>query len=505
MQVPDSPCSTIPRIVIAALKGGAGKTLISVGIVAALRGRGLNVSVFKKGPDYIDAGWLGLAGGCSCYNLDAYLCSREQIVESFLGRSVGADVAIVEGNRGIFDGVDPEGSYSTAEMAKLLKAPAIVIVDATKMTGTAAAVVRGCQGLDRNLDLRGVILNRTGGSRHESVLREAVESACSIPVIGAVRKLSLPGFPQRHLGLLTLHEHPAALQCVNEAAKVVEDSIDLDRLMAIAGNAGALSLPAGAGAEIRPETVKSGTAEVRIGIVRDSAFQFYYPENLEALVRGGARLVEVSALDEEALPELHALYIGGGFPETHAERLAQNSAFKKSLQQAVAGGLPVYAECGGLMYLSRSLQIDENVYPMTGIFPIDTVLKRKPQGLGYIRVRVARPNPFYPLGAELTGHEFHYSAVEVLDSTGEVCAFRVVRGHGMDGFHDGICAGNALGTYLHIHSLGEPLWAQGLLSKAREFHAARLLARQPKISTFRETLSGPSSEEPLFPCRAKRT
>jgi cobyrinic acid a,c-diamide synthase len=483
----------IPRIVIAALKGGAGKTLLTLGLVAAYRKRGVNLSIFKKGPDYIDAGWLGMAAGGDCYNLDSYLFDQEIVLSSFLKRTAGRDAAVIEGNRGLFDGVDAEGSYSTAELAKLLDAPVILIVDATKMTRTAAAMVLGCRLLDPQLKISGVILNRVAGARHENVIRSAIEEAASVPVLGSVNKLSMENFPQRHLGLLPLYEHPKAVEFVEEAARIVEESVDLDRVMAIARTAGACSptaceyeLPScynvfveGCGEALftkksSPHSpAPSSESTVRIGVLKDSAFQFYYPENLEALGDCGAEVVFISALVEREIPKLDALYIGGGFPETHAEKLAQNVVFKESLKDAVEGGLPVYAECGGLMYLSRTLCIDGNAYPMVGVFPVDSVLERRPQGHGYIQAEVVEPNPFYPEKTLLKGHEFHYSYVTGLDNPGASYVFRILRGHGMDGVRDGICYKNALGTYLHIHALGQPLWAKGIVDRAREYSANR--------------------------------
>ncbi len=459
--------TNIPRLVIAALRGGAGKTLLSVGLVAALRRSGFAVSAFKKGPDYIDAGWLGMAAGGDCYNLDSFLCDNETVKTSFADRSQGKDIAIVEGNRGLFDGVDSAGHYSTAELAKLLNAPVILIVDATKMTRTAAALVLGCRMLDSGMDLRGVILNRVGGARHERVLREAIETATCIPVIGSVSKLPLENFPQRHLGLLPLHEHPRAGEFLDEAAEIISGSVDLDRLLEAARTAGDLYYAT------PPVLLEPRDETLRIGVLKDSAFQFYYPENLEALKGRGAELVFVSALSHSPLPDLDALYIGGGFPETHAERLAENSIFKESLLKAAQDGLPIYAECGGLMYLSRNLRIDEDVYPMVGVFPLETVLERKPQGHGYIEVEISAPNPFYPGGTKLKGHEFHYSYVTGLDNPGASYAFRVTRGHGMDGTRDGICVDNALGTYVHVHALGEPLWAEGILKSALNYRGGR--------------------------------
>jgi cobyrinic acid a,c-diamide synthase len=460
---------SVPRIVIAALKGGAGKTFLTVGLVAALRARGLLPSVFKKGPDYIDAGWLGLAAGCDCYNLDSYLFDDRVVTTSFLQRAKERQIAVVEGNRGLFDGVDAEGSFSTAQLAKLLGAPVALVLDATKVTRTAAAMVIGCRALDPGVNLRAVILNRVASPRHERALRDSIEEATAVPVIGSVSKLPLTSFPQRHLGLLPLYEHPGAKEFISEAASIVERSVDLDRLTSVASAAGPLhacyeSSP--------PKDLPLGTG-LRIGVLRDSAFQFYYPENLEALARGGADLVYVSALDSAPLPDIDGLYIGGGFPETHAERLSENHVFKESLRAAVAAGLPVYAECGGLMYLSRQLRVDDCVYPMVGSLPVSAVLERKPQGHGYIKVTVVQPNPFYPVGTELTGHEFHYSYVTPVEGEQAVYTFKVLRGHGIDGAQDGLCWGSVLGTYVHVHALGAPLWAKGILNQARAFRARR--------------------------------
>ena len=468
--------TNIPRFVIGAFRGGAGKTFVTVGLTAALRRRGLSPAVFKKGPDYIDSGWLGLSSEGDCYNLDPYLFDEQVILRSFVTRSVDRDIAIIEGNRGIFDGVDSAGTYSTAELAKLLKAPVILLIDVTKMTRTAAALVVGCQTLDPNLNLNGVILNRVGGDRHERVLRQAIEDASSIPVIGSVRKLNLKSFPQRHLGLLPWHEHPQAVNFVNEAARVAETFIDLDRIIKIAQE---YRQTIYAPSPQQNNQVSPGDEQIRprIGVLRDAAFQFYYPENLETLVQLGAEVINISALTCDRLPELDALYIGGGFPETHAESLAQNSIFRNSVAKAAQNGLPIYAECGGLMYLSSHLIIDKKQFPMTGVFPIDAVLNKRPQGHGYIQALVDRPNPFFPVGIELVGHEFHYSYISYPNGTEVPTAFQILRGHGIDGQRDGIFSDNVLATYLHVHALGTPIWAESLIRKARGY-----LLSQQKLS-----------------------
>jgi len=394
---------------VAALRGGAGKTLLTIGIIAALKDRGLSVASFKKGPDYIDAGWLGKAAQCQCRNLDSYLFDVDTLKTSFCGGATGRDIAVIEGNRGLFDGVSASGAYSSAELAKLLNCPVVLVVDASKMTRTAAALVLGCKALDPSVLIKAVVLNRVAGPRHEKTLRESIEDYCSIPVIGCVNKLSLDNFPQRHLGLLPLFEHSGASELIVQAARVAEQSLDLDRLIEIANTADPVACP---DLDEHARKVDTSHSDLKIGVLRDSAFQFYYPENLDALSATGAKLLEITALEARPIPELDALYIGGGFPETHAEHLAGNTVFKKSLFEAVESGLPVYAECGGLMYLARELAIDNATYPMVGVFDVETVLERKPQGHGYMTVEVTNHNPFFPIGCIFSGHEFHYSYIQ---------------------------------------------------------------------------------------------
>ena len=438
-----------------------------------MRRRGLRPAVFKKGPDYIDAGWLGLAAGSDCHNLDSYLFGDTNILKSFVAVSEGCDISIVEGNRGLFDGVDAAGTFGTAELAKLLKAPLVLIIDSTKMTRTAAALVLGCQTLDPKLTLRGAIINRVAGERHRKILTESIQNICSVPVIGSVNKLSLENFPQRHLGLLPLQEHPEAMRFIDQAADIVEHNIDLTQLLEIAEQSCDISIDS---SDVDIYDLPGRHKHLTLGVIKDSAFQFYYPENLAALRNTGARLLEIDSLESAELPELDALYIGGGFPETHAEKLAENLSFRESLRKAVDDGLPVYAECGGLMYLSRRLLIDNRVYPMTGIFDIDSVLAMRPQGHGYIHVKTVHNNPFYPVGSTLVGHEFHYSYVSNVNHDSCNYAFEVTRGHGIDGKHDGIFRRNALGTYAHVHALGEPLWAKGILQAAEQYNHVKLNA-----------------------------
>lgn len=457
-----------PRLVIAGLRGGSGKTTLSLGIISALRSqKNLNVIPFKKGPDFIDAGWMSAAANRPCYNLDPFLISKEKVLESFISHFTG-DIAVIEGNRGLYDGMDAEGSYSTAELAKLLNAPIVLIVDCTKMTRTTAALVLGCINFDGNVRIKGVVLNQISGSRHESVVRASIERYCSLPVLGAIPRFDSREFPERHMGLTPYQEHPDTQKAILFAEDIAKKYIDLDRVLSIAMDVEPLNnrheLP----------VTHSLSPVVRIGVIRDSAFQFYYPENIEELERNGAEIIEINAIKDESLPEIDALYIGGGFPETNALRLAENEKFRASVRNAAEDGLPIYAECGGLMFLGESIIFEERRYPMVGIFPIVFHMKRKPQAHGYTIVEVERMNPFYPIGTILHGHEFHYSAViEMKENNSIATAFVMKRGHGIRGKKDGVFYRNVFGTYTHIHALGAKEWVSGLINKAKEYRIKR--------------------------------
>jgi cobyrinic acid a,c-diamide synthase len=473
--------NSYPRLVVAGLKGGSGKTTVSLGLVGALRGMGLKAVPFKKGPDYIDAGWLASAAEHPCYSLDPYLVGRERVLSSFIAHTEGSDVAIIEGNRGLFDGMDEEGSYSTAEVAKILKAPVILIVDCTKTTRTVAALVMGVERFDSELILSGVVLNQIAGSRHETVIERSIEKYCGVPVLGAIPRLDAGSFPERHMGLLPYQEHPDVEKAITFVKEVAEKYLDLDQILKIARgveplerNRDTLSVTRNGSKDEEPITPHSSRVSrhvIRIGVIRDSAFQFYYPENFEELKRNGADIVEVSALEAGQLPDIDALYIGGGFPETHAVALAENIRFRDSLRNAVMEGLPVYAECGGLMYLGEALLTGGKTYPMAGIFPLVFSLEGRPQAHGYTAAEVVEKNPFYPEGTLLKGHEFHYSKPvnADMDMKGFPYAFRMKRGQGIYEKRDGICFRNVLATYTHLHAFGAQEWVDGLLRTGMEF------------------------------------
>jgi cobyrinic acid a,c-diamide synthase len=452
-----------PRLVIAALRGGAGKTTLSVGVIAALRKRGVRAVPFKKGPDYIDAAWLSFAAGRPCHNLDSFLMDRETIRRSFARHAREGDLAFVEGNRGLYDGMDARGSHSTAELAKLLDAPVIMIMDCNKVTRTAAAMILGCTVLDPDVDIRGVILNRVAGSRHEGILRRTIEETCRLPVLGAVPRMKDFPFPERHLGLTPPQEHERILYALDRAADVAGRYIDLDGVLATARRGASGS----AATAVRLPQQKKTASGLTVGVVRDSAFQFYYPENLAALAERGAKVIDISPLRDDSLPDIDLLYIGGGFPETHAAALAENVGFRASLREAADLGLPVYAECGGLMYLGESLVLGGRTYPMAGALPVSFAMTDKPQGHGYTVLDVVEENPFFRVGSTLKGHEFHHSRILSIDLERIRFAYRVKRGTGIDGLHDGLCRKNILAGYTHLHALGTKEWADALLERAR--------------------------------------
>jgi cobyrinic acid a,c-diamide synthase len=455
---------------IAGLGGDTGKTSVSVGLCRVWKTRDYRVIPFKKGPDYIDMGWLGRAARHSCYNVDLFIMSREQVLSSFQLNTRDADIAVIEGNRGLYDGLDAEGSVSTAEIAKLLASPVILVVNCRKVTRTVAAMVLGCQTLDSAVPIKAVILNNLAGLRHETVIRKSIENYCHLPVVGAIPKMPSIPFPGRHLGLIPPEEHPGSEEAIEKAAAAMEKYIDIKQLQEIGG--AAPSLP-----EAPAEIIESAGRQVNIGIIRDSAFQFYYPENIDALERAGARLVEFSALNGDLPSSLDALYIGGGFPETHARELAANETMRRSIRKAAGEGLPIYAECGGLMYLAEELVIEERTYPMAGVFPLVIGISRKPKGHGYTILEVAESTPYFKTGLTFHGHEFHYSFVQHMkkDSPGMYFAFKVHKGDGILNGKDGLCYKNVLATYSHLHAGGTKEWAQGILNVAYAFQRNLLI------------------------------
>lgn len=456
----------MPRIVVAGLGGGSGKTIVSMALLLAARRAGRATRAFKKGPDYIDAAWLGWASDRGTRNLDTWLMGFDGAFASFVRNSTPEGLNLVEGNRGVFDGMDVAGTHSSAALAKTLRAPVLLVLNVTKVTRTAAAFVLGAQTLDPDLNIAGVVLNYVNGRRHEQIVRECIESVCRIPVLGAVPRMDLAELvPERHLGLVTPDEHGTREALEDKLLDDVAPHLDLEMILRIARSAEPLRR------EHEVELQLPNASGVKIAYLKDAAFSFYYAENLEALERAGAELVAISALTAESLPaDLAALYIGGGFPEVHADALSANTSFLASLRDAAQNGLPIYAECGGLMLLSRGIIWRGNSYPMTGVFPFDAQVSATAQGHGYTELLVDRENPFYPVGLSIRGHEFHYSRIDVRDGMLRT-ACEVRRGTGAWNHRDGIVCGNVFASYTHVHALATPQWAAGVIHAAQRFRS----------------------------------
>ncbi len=459
----------IARIIIAGLSGDTGKTVASLSLLTALRRKGLATSVFKKGPDYIDAAWLSWAGGGVCRNLDTYMVDPERVTARFARHAPLGDIAVIEGNRGLFDGFDVDGTHSSAALADLLRTPVVLVVNATKTTRTLAAMVRGCQVFEPRVQIAGVILNRVAGKRHAEVAGVAIEKNCGIPVLGVIPRLDHEIVPGRHLGLVTPAEFDTDGSLSDQLHRIGCDYLDIEAIEEIALAARPLEV------ERRAAVNTAASNRVRIGCFFDSAFTFYYPENLEALQAAGAELAPVSSLDDEALPQdLSGLYIGGGFPETHAARLAANRSMMHSVQQASRRGMPIWAECGGLIYLSRSVTWEDKSYRMAGVFDVDLVMSERPAGHGYVEAVVDLSNPILKDGTTIRGHEFHYTRPNQAP-TDRTC-LRMARGAGVGGARDGLTREATVATYTHLHADGVPSWATGMVGAALRYRTKRCSA-----------------------------
>lgn len=467
----------VPRLLIAAPQGRSGKTTITVGLLAALTARGLKVQPFKKGPDFIDPSWLTRVAGRTCRNLDSYLMSEEAIQASFVTHSQGADISIIEGAMGLYDGVDLEGSGSAAQIAKITKTPVILVLNCTRMTRSAAAMVLGFKMFDPDINLAGVILNNVARSRHINILTSAIEKYCGVPVLGAMPKGTQYTIPDRHLGLVPAGEDESLHQALKRLAEAAEQHLNLDRLLALAKDAPVLDVGPGVPPALptikRPQDLKTYSQRPVVGVIMDRSFSFYYPENLEALADAGAELVAIDALNDSKLPDIDALFIGGGFPEIMAAQLEKNASIRAQIKTAIEEGLPVYAECGGLIYLGRTVNWNNQVHQMVGALPFDVELTKKPQGHGYMEVEVCGDNPYFAQGMKITGHEFHHSKVVNLEQDKVNFAYRVKRGWGIDGQWDGLVYKNVLATYNHLHALAVPAWAEGIIKQAKKYKAAK--------------------------------
>ncbi len=459
----------LPRVMIGAPHGKSGKTVVVIGILRALEKRGVPVQPFKKGPDYIDPGWHGVAARRQSRNLDCFFMDADTIRNVIHDASDGAQIGLLEGAMGLFDGMDVDGSSSSAEVAKQTATPVILVIDVTRMTRSVAAIVMGFIQFDPSVRIEGVILNRYRGKRHENIMRQSIERYCGIPVLGAIPENPQMKIPDRHLGLVTSVESDYRDSFADEMARIVEEYVDIDVLMDIASSAD--PLPYGASAITARNSLIDGNP-VKIAVVRDRAFSFYYPENLASLEQAGAELVYVDSLKDASLPDdISGLYIGGGFPEVFADELQANEGFRASVRKAIEAGIACCAECGGLMYLARSIWTDGSVYQMAGAFGMDIAMETKRQGHGYSIVMAREDHPWLPAGTVLKGHEHHHS--KVLNASDDLhFAYENQRGRGIADSLDGVCRGRTVASYAHVNAISSPEWAEGFVAAACDYRAS---------------------------------
>lgn len=448
----------VPRVVIAGTSSGVGKTTIVTGLLAALTQRGLQVQSYKVGPDYIDPGYHRLASGKAAHNLDTWLAPPEKVVPIFTKTAQGNDVVIIEGVMGLYDG-GRTGVSSTAAIAKMLNAPVVLVVDAKSMGESVAATVLGYKMYDPAVRLAGVIVNRLGSATHKAMVCEALERL-EVPVVGCIYRNEVLHMPERHLGLTPVTEHDA-FDTVAEMGRQIAEQVDVTGLVEVARSAGPLTIPAA--------DVVRRKAEVRIGVAQDEGFSFYYPESLAVLEALGAELVPFSPLKDRSIPAVEGLVLGGGFPEMFVAELAANESIRQSVYRACRQGLPVYAECGGLMYLTRQIvDFTGKAYDMAGVIPAVCSMESKLQTVGYVEATALRDNVLCKAGETLRGHEFHFSRM-IPDGEADQFpwAFQFKKMRTGSIYPGGYMAGNVLGSYLHMHFAGNEQAAARFVEKCK--------------------------------------
>lgn len=434
-----------PRIVLAGVSSGVGKTTIVTGLTALLHSRGLSVQPFKVGPDYIDPGFHAKAAGRDSYNLDTWLTRRERLAATFTELSAGADISVIEGVMGLFDG-GGKGVSSTAEIAKLLSAPVVLVINCQSIGTSAAAIALGYKLYDPEIQLAGVILNKLGSDKHEAMIREAMEER-GIRVLGALHRDTELAAPERHLGLTPVTE----LETADLISRMAADAgrwLDVDAILAAAKSAPAIVA--------EEETEAAREKRVRIGVARDTAFTFYYPTSLSFLEKLGAELVPFSPISDKEIPDVDGLVFGGGFPEMFLTELSGNLSMKDSIREAAAAGMPIYAECGGLMYLCREIvDFEGETYEMAGLVPAVTRMQKKLQRVGYVTATALAESVAAPKGGQLRGHEFHFSTMEP-DTEDFPWAYELQGTRQKEGHKEGYAKGNVLASYLHMNFDGNP-------------------------------------------------
>lgn len=437
----------IPRIVIAGTDSGCGKTSVSIGLMSALANKGYRVQGFKVGPDYIDPSHHSYVTGLTSRNLDSWMIPTDRLIELFFHGAKDADISIIEGVMGMFDGYGATDEHgSTAHIAKLLNAPVILVINAKSMARSSAAMVHGYKTFDNNVKITGVIANRIASENHFDYVKTSIAKYTDTPVLGYLKNDPSISIEERHLGLIPSSEGKIAKDIYYKLMQNVFDHIDIEHIVELANEAEELP-----NYEQSIFVKNSQKKDIKIGVAKDKAFNFYYEDNLDILRHYGAEITFFSPLTDKELPNgLDFIYIGGGFPEIFAEELADNISMRKSIKTFAETSMPIYAECGGLMYLCQSIQnFNGKIYPMVGILPARSRMMSKRMSLGYITINVLQDNLLSKIGETHRGHEFHWSDIEVL---GDVkYAYETVKRHGRDRKYDGFMVGNTLASYAHLH------------------------------------------------------
>lgn len=462
--MPSLPLFNIPRLVIAGTQSGVGKTTIVTGLLAALRQRGQRVQSYKIGPDYIDPGYHTLASGRPSHNLDTWLVPPEKLAAIFARTAAGADIAVIEGVMGLFDG-GRGGISSTAAIAKALAAPVVLVLDARSAGESVAATALGFKTYDSDLNLAGFIVNRLGSDSHQAMVAEAL-GRLGLPVFGHLRRSGALGLSERHLGLTPVAEENGAFAAVQAMSRQVTREVAVDEILRLAATAPPLDVPAAAAVTAAPK--------VRLGVARDEAFSFYYGDSLNVLADHGATIVPFSPLRDSDLPDVDGLILGGGFPEMFLGELAANTRLMVAIRGAVARGMPVYAECGGLMYLTEAItDFSGQAYPMVGLVPAVCHMADKLQTVGYVEATALGDNVLCRSGETLRGHEFHFSRLELTcpaDDFDWAFQFKKMRTGGI--YLGGFAAGSLLASYLHMHFAGNEQAAARFIGRCASFRAA---------------------------------
>ena len=443
------------QIFISATHKSSGKTIITTGICAALHARDKIVQPFKKGPDYIDPMWLATAAQRNCYNLDFWTQSNQEILELFYDKSSTADISIIEANKGLYDGLNLDGTNSNAALAKLLKSPVVLVIDCRGTIRGVAPLLLGYQSFDPDVNIKGVILNFVGGSRHESKLRQVIQHYTDLEVFGAIQRNEMLTLEERYLGLIPSNEHSHSANKTQQLGKIIAEQVDLDALQTITTD-----IP---DVLIHSNQPKS-SYNLRIAYAKDDAFGFYYPDDLEAFHQLGATLVPFNTLEDKQLPDADAIFIGGGFPEKHLPALEKNQSLRQNILSALSNGMPGYAECGGLMYLCNSIQYQEQHSTMVGLIDADCIMTPTPKGRGYIQFK-ENQQAFWPSSSSslINAHEFHYSQLANLGAHTPM-VFDIKRGQGIANKQDGIHIHNTLACYAHQRNSTQNPWIQQFLT-----------------------------------------